>query len=147
MFNAFDHSPDFPLSASIMQQGLFNLYAEALPSECPPTVAQDSHIPEAYRLVANRLPALGDFASKAHRGEPNLTGANDCSWASCSLFKDVKPLRKLTRLRLEYPFIAKLSIVEGTGRHIANDRGHIDFWRYTGKCLSACVIAVEDPDQ
>lgn len=118
-----------------------------MPNSCPPSDAVDAEIARAYRLVANNPPTANDFASKAQMGEVVTFGADPCKWASCSLFSKIKPLMKLTRLRAEYPHLMALSIPAGFGLHVANERtGHIDFWRYSGKCLSSVATLAQVPD-
>lgn len=85
------------------------------------------------------------FSSKYKQGIPVANGVDPCVWASCSIFTKIKPLLSIKRLKAENPFLAKLAIPKGTGRHVSNSsRGHIDFWSYADNCLSKCVISVED---
>lgn len=99
-----------------------------------------------FRLVGNEEPTVDDFASKAARGLICPNGTDSCSWASCSLFKDARTLLKYTRLRSELPYLVTLHIPSGVGVHkVGGKRGHVDFWRYNGSCLTECVVAVEGP--
>jgi hypothetical protein len=120
-------------------------YLEELPAQCPPTSSIDQPIEEAYRLIPTGSAGGAHFASKTKMGIPMIAGGDACSWSACSIFTKVKPLLSLKRLKAENPYLAKLQIPEGTGRHILNSgRGHADFWTYADHCLSACVISVED---
>jgi hypothetical protein len=123
------------------------MYAEDLPHQCPPQDAIEAELDVVYRLVANAVPNSDDFASKAARGEPCDDTALQCAWASCSLFKKARSLSKYTRIREEYPYLATLRIPADAGRFKGGEskRGHVDFWRYAGKCLSAYVVSVEGP--
>lgn len=121
-------------------------YAEDLPAECPPTNAHEDALEEVFRLIPQATASAADFASKQAMGEVCAPGSDSCSWASCSLYFDIRPLRKFKRLNKEKPFVARLAIPQGVGRYIVNEKtGHIDFWRFSGNCLSGFVLAVEGP--
>ena len=120
-------------------------YAEGLPHQCPPEDAVDGPLEAVYRLVANQTPTPQDFASKAALGDTCPLDTDECNWSSCSLSKRAKSLLKYKRLKVEKPFIVTLVIPIGVGRHKLGDskRGHLDFWRYSGHCLTTFVQKVE----
>lgn len=75
-------------------------------------------------------------------------GGDPCGWASSSLFKKVKHLLGLKRLKSEYPILVELSIPAGIGKHFTKGkRQHVDFWLYTGNCLTNHVVSVRDTRQ
>lgn len=97
------------------------------------------------RLVTSQPPTARDFASKAALGELCPPEQDDCTWSSCSLHKKIKTLLSYKRLRMERPYIAMLNIPKGVGKHLmgSSKRGHIDFWRYNGVCLTEFVQNAE----
>lgn len=119
-------------------------YAEELPDQCPPSDAIEGVVAKAYRLCEHIHPLPSDFASKAAREEQLPNGEDLCRWSSCSLYEKASSLRKYKRLRAKYPYMAELSIPEGVGRWaISGKRGHVDFWRYAGNCLTDHIVQVE----
>lgn len=122
-------------------------FAETLPAQCPPADAEEGELEAVYRLTENGPPRSGDFASKAALGESCPPDISECDWASCSLYRKAKSLRKYTRLREERPYLVKLSIPNGAGKFKlgSSKRGHVDFWRYSGTCLTNFVVEIEGP--
>lgn len=123
-------------------------FAEPLPQNCPPAEATEDSFESVYRLVANNPPLEGDFHSKALLGEACPDGICECVWASCSLFAKARTLRKYTRLRKEFPYLAELTLPDGVGKAIQGNskRGHVDFWRYSETSLQNYVVNVEGPE-
>lgn len=126
------------------------VYAEALPDQCPPSVAVDA----AYPLVLRFVPAASadevvdeHFLSFEALGEPLRKNIDPCSWASCSLFESercagFKDAAKLPKMREKR--VAVLSLPEGAGRSTRNSRGHIHLWRYAGFDPLSLVTEVRD---
>lgn len=122
-------------------------FSERLPDSCPPEHAKDEPLEEVYRLVASDNCTDNCFKSNAALGLPKNMHSNvdDCRWASCSLFErdHVNELLKLRGLRKRLPYMAKLSLPAGAGKHILSRKGHVDFWSYSNFDMASAVISVE----
>jgi hypothetical protein len=132
-----------PITRPCALQGVLAVgYGEALPSQCPPDDATDEALDPVYRLVPQQQPDLSCFASHNALGKakPPTVKASDCQWASCSLNRTVDALLKIKGLRKRNRFVAQLSIPNGSGLCLEDDKsGHVDFWRFDHFDVSKAV--------
>ena len=107
-------------------------FAEELPSECPPTDAQDQSLPDVWRTLPSQQASSGDFDSHAKLGIYCPPGVDPCRAASCSLMTNQAAAEKLLQLpRYKNGSVAQLEIPKGSGLS-KTKKQHIDFWAYSG---------------
>ena len=115
-----------------------------VPDQCPPADASNSALETVFRLVPIDAPTEETFMSLAALGEvrPATINATECEWASCSLRTDLAMLLKMKGLRRRNPYVATLSIPEGSGRHTVGQSTHVNFWRYHDFSIAGAVVTV-----
>lgn len=118
------------------------VFAESLPTSCPPHTAKETALDSVFRLIKNEMPIEQDFDSHQQKGTPRPAAVCSCAWASCSFNTTAEDLVKLKGLIKRLPFVAKLNIPSDMGMH-DNGKRHINFWRYSDTNLSDFVESVE----
>ena len=112
-----------------------NFLEDLPPTNCPPSEAEDKAF-VAWRFVSTSNQtelAMDHFLSFAALGEFR-PGADPCVMRACSLFASrdcsgFKSARRLPKLRAKH--IAEVSIPNGAGQSLENNKGHISFWMYS----------------
>lgn len=119
-------------------------FAETLPASCPKQPpAKDEALTKVFRLVKNNPATEGCFDSHAKCGRIRPQDVDDeCGWAACSLHTGWEPLVKIKRLKKRHPYVVQLDIPKGVGLHAANDKGHINFWRYAETSMPSYVVKI-----
>ena len=72
-------------------------------------------------------------------GKKIPNGVDECVWASCSLTRQPRELKKLRKLK--HTHAAQLQIPSGAGLH-KGANAHVDFWRFAGFDIVSSIIQV-----
>jgi hypothetical protein len=129
-------------------------FKEALPlstngASCPPSEAKQPTEQWVLRLVPDQIVRSSDFLSHHGLGKKRPSSIDPCRWASCSVFRDTKPLTELQALcklpnLAHMKFVLKMKIRETSGVILPGPKGHIDFWQYAEfDPLTDCTIHAE----
>lgn len=118
------------------------MFAEALPTDCPPPAAceQDGFV--VYRLLEAKTPCVEDFASHAARW-PQKFGSQ-CRHYAVSVFSKRESLARLLEMPVHaHKCVARLVLAANSGKvhQTGQDVTHHSWWRYSEfDAVAACEV-------
>lgn len=119
-------------------------YKEDLPDQCPPGQSEDVALVNICRFLPFPEGDNRNFASHRALGK-NSGSASECDARSLSLqWPDAVPglLSAKKTAFFKKMKIALLSVPEGAGRSIDNNRGHVHLWMYADYDPHGSIITV-----
>lgn len=105
-------------------------FREDLPDGCPPSKASDVALQDVWRFILGTAPKDSDFDSHEKLGRKNRNGASACDFASCSLMDKERAKNMSKNQFFKKKLASRLEVPAASGKHLANDKGHIHFWMY-----------------
>jgi hypothetical protein len=107
------------------------MFLEDLPKSCPPATATEPNNLTVYRLVKTKEPSIDDFHSYAKIGLDTPATADECRWASCSVFDSIESITSMKKLpKFKKHSLVSLTLTSSAGKVLKGRNGHYDWWIY-----------------
>ena len=122
-------------------------YKEKLPeTSCPPNESLEDSLSEVWRFIPEPTAKMEDFLSHNAKGHINRRNADECAFASCSLFNSIARVRELAKTQFfKKMHAAELNIPKNSGKYTVGSKGHIDFWMYDSFDPLSAIVQVLKP--